>query len=97
MTEKKTLKKYRANVSTEQLADGPALMSTDLFLQLVKNGEVFTVQRKEQRRCELCVGFGRITDDLRGPGFRDPDGKRNCPDCAASGKNPWDVTYRVAW
>jgi hypothetical protein len=97
VTEKKTLAKYKAHVSTDKLEDGPALMSTDLFVAQVKNGNVYTVHRDENRRCQICRGFGRITDDIRPSGMREADGKIACPHCQGVGKNNWAVTYQVAW
>ncbi|MEM7144048.1 MAG: hypothetical protein AAF591_02865 [Verrucomicrobiota bacterium] len=97
ITEEKTLTKFDAQVSTEKLEDGPALMSTDLFLEQIKNGDFYTVVRAEDRRCQECVGFGRVTDTFRPAGMREPDGKIACPECKGVGKNPWNVTYRVAW
>ncbi|MEM8953148.1 MAG: hypothetical protein AAGD22_03260 [Verrucomicrobiota bacterium] len=97
ITEEKTLSKFNATVSTEKLEEGPALMSTDLFLEQIKNGNYYTVVRTEDRKCELCIGFGRVTDTFRPAGMREPDGKIDCPDCKGAGKNAWNVTYRVAW
>ncbi len=70
------------------------MLSTEAFLDLVKNGKVFQVKRKEERRCQACRGFGRVTDTMN---RRVPDGKMNCPDCEAAGKIDWNVTYMVAW
>ena len=94
VTEVKTLKKYDAKISTEQLKDGPAMLSTALFVDLVKNGTVFKAKRTEDRRCQECRGFGRVADTMN---RREPDGKMDCPDCGAGGKITWDVTYVVAW
>ena len=88
------MKKYQASVSTEQLKEGPAMLSTPIFLDLVKNGTVFQVKREERRLCQECRGWGRVTDTKS---LNEPDGKMNCPDCAAAGKLVWDVTYVVAW
>ena len=96
VTETKMMPKYTATISTERLDGGPQEMSTQLFVSQLKNGEVFTVSRPEQRRCQECRGFGRVTTD-KPPGFRDPDGKMECPECKAKGKIDWDITYKIAW
>ncbi len=97
VTEKKELPKFRASVSTEELSEGPPLLSPDLLLSTVRNGKIFQVGRQENRRCQTCRGFRRITDDIRPLGRRDPDGKMPCPECKQAGTVKWDVTYLVAW
>lgn len=94
--ETKMMPKYGATISTERLDGGPQEMSTQLFVGQLKNGEVFTVSRSEQRRCQECRGFGRVTTN-KPPGFRDPDGKMECPDCKAKGKIDWEITYKITW
>tara|TARA_B100000925_G_scaffold75789_1_gene53479 strand:+ start:8272 stop:9111 length:840 start_codon:yes stop_codon:yes gene_type:complete len=94
--ETKTLPMFTAEVSTEKLEEGPPPMSQQLFLSMVKNGEIFQYQQFEERRCQECRGFGRVTD-TRSIGMRSPDGKMDCPDCIGTGKIKWDVTYMVGW
>ncbi|MEC8824261.1 MAG: hypothetical protein VXX36_00620 [Verrucomicrobiota bacterium] len=94
--ETKTLPMFTAEISAEKLEEGPPPMSQQLFLSMVKNGEVFQYQQFEERRCQECRGFGKITD-TRPIGMRSPDGKMDCPDCGGAGKIKWDVTYMVGW
>ena len=94
--ETKTLPMFTAEVSTDKLEKGPPPMSQQLFLSMVKNGEVFQYQQFEERRCQECRGFGKVTD-TRPIGMRSPDGKMDCPDCGGTGKIKWDVTYMVGW
>ena len=94
--ETKTLPMFTAEVSTEKLEEGPPPMSQQLFLSMVKNGEIFQYQQFEERRCQECRGFGGVTD-TRPIGMRSPDGKMDCPDCIGTGKIKWDVTYMVGW
>ena len=94
--ETKTLPMFTAEVSTEKLEEGPPPMSQQLFLSMVKNGEIFQYQQFEERRCQECRGFGGVTD-TRPMGMRSPDGKMDCPDCIGTGKIKWDVTYMVGW
>lgn len=96
VTETRSLPRYAATVSRERLDGGPDAMSTPLFVSQLKNGEVFTVTRPELRRCQGCRGFGRVTT-TKPPGFRDPDGKMECPDCRGIGKIDWVITYQVVW
>lgn len=96
VTETKSLPKFEVSISTERLDGGPDEMSTPLFVSQLKNGEVFTISRPELRRCQSCRGFGRIST-TKPPGFRDPDGKMECPECKAVGKINWQVTYKVVW
>ena len=79
------------------LEDGAALMSQGLFVEMLKNGEVFTVVREEERRCQACRGFGRVKDDRPSNVDRAPDMKISCPDCDEVGKLKWKVTYQVVW
>ena len=95
--EKRTLPMYKAAVSTEPTEEGPPPMSQQLFVSMLKNGEVFSVEQLEQRRCQECRGFGRIPDKIRPPGQREADGKIACPECEAKGKIYWNVTYKVGW
>ncbi|MBP82833.1 MAG: hypothetical protein CMO61_03195 [Verrucomicrobiales bacterium] len=92
----RTLPMFTAEVSTEKLEEGPPPMSQQLFLSMVKNGEVFQYQQFEDRRCQECRGFGKV-QDTRPLGMRSPDGKMDCPDCSGTGKIKWDVTYMVGW
>ena len=94
--ETRTLPMFTAEVSTEKLEEGPPPMSQQLFLSMVKNGEVFQYQQFEDRRCQECRGFGKV-QDTRPIGMRSPDGKMDCPDCSGTGKIKWDVTYMVGW
>ena len=94
--ETRTLPMFTAEVSTEKLEEGPPPMSQQLFLSMVKNGEVFQYQQFEDRRCQECRGFGKV-QDTRPLGMRSPDGKMDCPDCSGTGKIKWDVTYMVGW
>lgn len=94
--ETRTLPMFTAEVSTEKLEEGPPPMSQQLFLSMVKNGEVFQYQQFEERRCQECRGFGKVSD-TRPIGMRSPDGKMDCPDCGGTGKIKWDVTYMVSW
>ncbi|MEM9284159.1 MAG: hypothetical protein AAGA96_20260 [Verrucomicrobiota bacterium] len=94
--ETRTLPLFHAQISTEKLEQGPPPMSQQLFLSMVKNGEVFTVKNLELRRCQECRGFGKVTD-TRPPGQRGADGKMPCPECNGPGKIQWDVTYKVGW
>lgn len=96
ITETKPMPKYPAQVSTERIDGAPEKMTTERFVALLKNGEVYTATRSEQRRCQACRGFLRVATD-RPVGFRDPDGKMPCPSCRAVGKIDWDVTYKIAW
>ena len=96
ITETKQLPHYPATVSTERFDGAPTEMSTELFVNQLKNGEVFSVSREELRRCQNCRGFGRVTT-TKPPGFRDPDGKMACPECGEKGKISWQVTYKVTW
>ncbi|MCB1062509.1 MAG: hypothetical protein KDN20_06270 [Verrucomicrobiae bacterium] len=96
VTETKSLPLFAASISKVRLDGGPEEMSTPLFVSQLKNGEVFTITRPELRRCQSCRGFGRITT-TKPPGFRDPDGKMECPECKAIGKINWQVTYKVVW
>lgn len=95
VTEKKTLRKYSATVSTERTTAAPPMFSKELFLGSIKNGQYYTVNRTETRNCRDCGGFGKVT--AKGPGKRPQSGKVNCPDCKGRGKITWDVTYQVAW
>ena len=95
--EKRTLPLYKATVSTEATEEGPPPMSQQLFLGMLKNGEIFSVAQLELRRCQECRGFGRIPDKIRPPGQREADGKIACPECDAVGKIYWNVTYKVGW
>ncbi len=95
--EQRTLPFYKAEVSTEPMSEGPPPMSQQLFLSMLKNGEVFSIEQLELRRCQECRGFGRIPDLLRAPGAREADGKIACPECEAVGKIYWTVTYKVGW
>ena len=96
VTEVKTMPKYVATISDEVLNDGPAKFSKDIFVDSLKNGNVYSVKRKEDRRCQNCRGFQRVTTTLP-VGLRDPDGKMPCPECKGIGNKPWNVTYQVAW
>jgi hypothetical protein len=96
VSEEKTMPKFNATVSTRRLDGGPPKMSQEVFVSQLKNGEVYSVNRPEKRRCQTCRGFKRITSD-RPVGQRDPDGKMPCPECKATGDVGWDVTYRVMW
>ena len=82
------------SISTERLVSAPLELTQALFVKKLKNGEVFTVSRDEQRRCRECIGFGRVVPKT---GKRDADGKVNCPLCQAEGTLPWDVIYQVYW
>jgi hypothetical protein len=95
--ENRTLPLYKATVSTEATDEGPPPMSQQMFVSMLKNGEVFSVDQLELRRCQECRGFGRIPDKIRPPGQREPDGKIACPECQAVGKIYWNVTYKVGW
>ncbi len=94
--ETRTMPKFTAVISTEKMEEGPPPMSQTLFVSMVKNGEIFTVKNEEQRRCQECRGFGRISD-TRPPGKRSADGKMPCPECQGEGKINWNVTYKVGW
>lgn len=94
--ETRTLPMFTAAISTEKLEAGPPPMSQQLFLSLVKNGEVFKYQQTEDRRCQECRGFAKVSD-TRPIGSRSPDGKMDCPDCSGIGTIKWDVTYMVGW
>ncbi len=94
--EVRKMPKYKATVSDEVLSEGPEKFSKDLFLDNLKNGSIYTVQREEERRCQTCRGFQRITTTMP-VGRRDPDGKMPCPSCRGIGKKNWNVTYQVAW
>lgn len=96
VTEKKTFPKYRAEVSAKKTGGTIPDLSQDLFLTQLKNGEIFQVNRPEQRRCQICRGFKRVTSD-RPVGKRAPDGKMPCPACRGAGEVGWNVTYRVVW
>lgn len=96
VTEIQTLPLYSASISTVKREKAPPMMSRELFLKMLKNGEVFSVEKLEERRCQNCRGFGKISD-TRPPGSRSPDGKMPCPECMAGGKIPWQVTYQVGW
>ena len=96
VTETRTLPKLTAVISTEKLEEGPPPMSQQLFLSMVKNGEIFTVANPEQRRCQECRGFGKVSD-TRQVGQRSPDGKMPCPECSGIGKIDWNVTYKIGW
>ena len=74
---------YKATVSTEPTDEGPPPMSQQLFVSMLKNGEVYSVEQLELRRCQECRGFGRIPDKIRPPGQREADGKIACPECDA--------------
>ena len=97
VTETKTYPKYMATVSTVPAENGSAEMTTDLFLSLVKNGEVFTFTEQVARRCQDCGGFGRITDTVRRTGHREKDGKIMCKPCLETGECLWKVTTKVVW
>ena len=96
ITETEMMPKYAANVSTKRHDGGPQTMTTTLFTSQLKNGELFTVTRAEQRRCQECRGFKRVKTD-KPIGFRDPDGKMDCPECQARGTIDWQVTYKITW
>lgn len=96
ITEVRTLPLFSASISTVEREKAPPPMSQDLFVKKLKNGEVFSVKTLEERRCQNCRGFGKVSD-TRPPGSRSPDGKMPCSDCKAAGKIPWQVTYQVGW
>lgn len=96
VTEEKEFPKFNAEISTRKIGGEIPDMSQALFLKQLKNGEVFQVSRPEQRRCQTCRGFKRVTSD-RPVGMREPDGKMACPECKEAGKLDWDVSYRVVW
>lgn len=95
ITETKSLPKFQAAPSQVVMEKAP-VFSKDLFLSALKNGELYDLKRKEQRRCEGCGGFKRIQSNLPF-GQRATDGKMACPECKETGKVLWDVTYRVTW
>ncbi len=95
VTEVKVLPKFEAVPSQVQL-EKPPVFSKDLFLDRLKNGEFYSIERKEDRRCQNCGGFKRVMTD-KPIGQRDSDGKMPCPECTGRGKILWDVTYRVTW
>ncbi|NNE92105.1 MAG: hypothetical protein HKN23_10695 [Verrucomicrobiales bacterium] len=95
VTEVRTLPKYRASISREKLAQAKTF-SKEIFLEAVKNGEIYEVKRLEERRCKNCGGFQRVQSTLP-VGQRAPDGKMDCPPCRGAGKIKWDVTYQVTW
>lgn len=95
VVEEKTLPRFRAERSKKQLTE-PVKFSTDRFVAAVKNGEIYELDRKEDRRCQECGGFKRVPT-TRPLGKRDPDGKMKCPECKGEGTIAWEVTYRVTW
>lgn len=95
--ETRTLPMFTAAISTELRVEGPPPMSQQLFVSMLKNGEVFSVEVLEQRRCQGCRGFGRVPDDVRPPGRREADGKIDCSECKAVGKIGWKVDYQIGW
>lgn len=95
VTEVKTLPKFRASPS-QVVMETPPVFSKDIFLNSVKNGELFEVERLEDRRCGNCGGFKRVQSNLPF-GQRATDGKMACPECREKGTVPWNVTYRVTW
>lgn len=95
VTEVKSLSKFQA-ASSQVVLEKPPVFSKDLFLSAIKNGELYELNRQEQRRCQNCGGFKRVQTDLPF-GQRAPDGKKACPECQETGKVLWDVTYRVTW
>ena len=95
VTEVRTLPKFEARPSEVTLSD-PPVFSKELFLSAVQNGELYELQRQEERRCQNCGGFKRVQTNLP-VGQRAADGKMACPECQEKGTVPWNVTYRVTW
>jgi len=94
VTREETLPRYRATLSQKVLTE-PPVMTKERFLNHLRNGNTYVVERTEERRCQSCRGFRRVPNDGTGPPA--PDGKMDCPGCGAEGKRTWQVTYKIVW